>query len=101
MLSVKSNLRDGSNLRDNGFEKGPVPLFVAAAIAMKYVAPAVRLVSSKEGDAAFTETLLKTVLLEPPRTTTWYDRITPLCDESGGSFHFKYTELELRRRGSI
>lgn len=65
----------GSSLRVAGTLGGPGPAFVAADAVTMYVTPAVKLVSSRDGVAAFTVTfvriLLETLLLSPPpRTTT-------------------------------
>jgi hypothetical protein len=70
----------GSSLRVAGALGGPGPAFVAAEAVTMYVTPAVKLVSSREGVAAFTVTFVK-ILLEalllspPPRTTTCWNRI--------------------------
>jgi hypothetical protein len=70
----------GSSLRVSGALGGPGPAFVAAEAVTMYVTPAVKLVSSREGVAAFTVTfvriLLEALLLSPPpRTTTCWNGI--------------------------
>lgn len=75
----------GSSLSEAGLLYGPAPTLVTAAACTRYISPAVRFVSSSEGEVALTVTFVSKDPFSagPPRTTICKDKISYRCRSLG------------------
>lgn len=72
----------GSSLSEAGLLYGPAPTLVTAAACTRYISPAVRFVSSSEGEVALTVTFVSKDPFSagPPRTTICRDKARQVID---------------------